>query len=458
MIKPRMMLPCLLLAACAHQGPAAPGVTAPLGSNGAYNLTYEAIACWIGPVWGDALGEPVEQRKLNAENRCLGAVRRVWTNDDKGHVERLRALEVTAVAELLARVDELGKGTLSDKERRDLVSLVREVAGAQRDNLWARRAADRIRIDESRQKPHTRITDDERAALDPLLKAASLRALYELDAGRYTADAHTLAILSAMDRLNVAGGLPRHVEIYAAEPVFTLLFHVPTLELESNPAIEIPPHVWIDYLVKAAANAGHPVPSIAAQTADRDLIGWAGMLDGISDQLAENSAQLSDHLKPVAAGTIRRLQAEAIADRNRFADLQARRSNERADLSGLKERGMANCPSAVPGASTRAVPLPDGVEVVVTASEPAQITEIRDRARRQATVSNHPAGLRPHTGIGSDTGEIGYCPVVLIDADVRAENVPTGARITVRPKDKANIAAVQKLTEERIDALHRTGP
>jgi hypothetical protein len=447
----------LFLAACAHQE-AKPTAAAPPGPNAAYDLTYQAIGCWLGPVWGDAIGEAVEQRKANADERCLGTVRRVWVNNDNTNVERLRAFEENAITDLVARVDELGKGTLPEKERHDLVSLLRHVAGAQRDNLWARRAADRIRLDESRQQPHQRITDDERKGMDALLKSESLRALLTLEAGRYTADANALGILSAMDRINVASGLPRHVEIFAAEPAFTLLFHTPAPEVAVDPAAPLGPHYWIDYLDKAAANAGHPVASTAAGGADRDLLGWAGMLDGIADRLAENRAQLSGHLKPVVEGTVRRLQAEAIGDRNRFASQQALRADQRVAMSGLKERGMANCPSAVPGATTHAEALADGVAVEVTASDPAQISEIRDRAHRQATVAHHPQGLRPHLGIGSDTGEIGYCPVVLIDTEVRAEDLPKGARITVRPKDKVNVTAVQKLTEERIDALRRTGP
>jgi hypothetical protein len=449
----------LFLAACAHESAKPTAAVPPPGPNAAHDLTYEAIACWLGPVWGDAISEPVEQRKENADARCLGTVRAVWANnDDKTNVERLRALESTAMQDLVAKVDELGKNTMAEKDRHDLVTLLKHVVGAQRDNMWARRAGDRIRIDESRQKPHQRITDDERKAMDPLLKSESLRSLLTLDAGRYTADAHALGILSAMDRINVATGLPRHVEIFAAEPTFTLLFHTSAPEVPPDPSAPLGPRYWIDYLDKAAANAGHPVPSTAAGGADRVLLGWAGMLDGIADQLAEKRAQLSDHLKPVVEGTIRRLQAEAIGDRNRYADQQTRRSSAREDLSGSKERGMANCPSAVPGATTRAVVLDDGVAVEVTASDSAQITAIRDRAHRQAAVAHHPQGLPPHLGIGSDTGEIGYCPVVLIDTEVKAEDLPKGARITVRPKDKVNVPAVQKLTEERISALRRTGP
>ncbi len=320
MKRPAALLVALLLAACAHQS----AITTVRAGTNSYDLAYLAIGCWFGPVWGDALGEPIEQREANAAQRCVQTVQQVWPRDPKGNLERLRALEPTAISQLLSRVDAQAQGVLDDHERRDLVNLLGDVAGAQRDNMWARRATDRIRLDESKQKPHDRISDDERAALDPLLKVASLTALYTLNAGRYTADARALAVLSAMDRLNISRGLPRHVEVYADEPVFSLLFGLLPAAVDPDPAQETAPHVWVEYLAKAAANAGHPVPSDAIRTADRDLLGWAGMLDGVADRLREGGAQLTDRLQPVVSGTIRRLQAQAIGDRNRFADQKSR--------------------------------------------------------------------------------------------------------------------------------------
>lgn len=444
----------LLMMMVQARAQAAPKTAAP-DARAAEDLAYEAIACWLGPVWGDAIGEPVEQRKANTEARCKDVVARTWgARDSKGDLERLRALEANAVADLLHRVDALAQGSAG---RADLVSLLRLTAGAMRDNMWARRAADKIKLDEKSARPHDRLLDDERAAADPLLKSESVRALLQAKAGAFGGDAHALGIFAAMDRINAAGGLPRHVEIYAAGPAFRLLFDVAPPDVPSDPGKPVAPHVWLDYLARVAAAAGHPLPDTAARGEERDRLAWAGMLDGVADRLEQTSG-VSTRLRPVVDGTVRRLRAEAIGDRNWFTEEQRRRAELRSDLSGKKERGMENCPSAVTGAHTRAVPLKDGVALEVTSSDPAQAAEIRARAQRQTAVARHATGRPPHTGMAGDTGAIGYCPVVVTDTVVSAEDLPNGARLIVRTKKQADVPALQRTTEERIDALRRTGP
>jgi hypothetical protein len=316
---------------CVSQtGHAAP----PQTPRSAHDLAYEAIACWLGPVWGDAIGEPIEQRKANAEQRCRDVVQQTWGDRDlKGDGERLRALESTAIADLTARVDALAKGKLSDDDRKALVSLVRVTAGAQRDNMWARRAADRIRLDETGKRAHQRLNGDEHTALDPLLKSEGLRALLTLDARRFTGDAHALGLLSAMDRVTMARGLPRHLEIYATAPAFQLLFGVAPPAMPADPTVEVLPRVWIGYLTRVAAGAGHPVPDSAALPKDRVRLAWASMIEGIADQLQRTAPRVTDTLRPVVDGAARRLKAESIADRNAFALEQRQRSTPRTDLS-----------------------------------------------------------------------------------------------------------------------------
>jgi hypothetical protein len=366
----------------------------------------------------------------------------------------LRALEQSAVADLLKRVETLAQGT---GEQRDLVNVLRLTAGAMRDNMWARRAADKIKLDEKSLRPHDRLLDDERAAVDPLLKTEGVRALLQAQAGSFTPDAHALGIFAAMDRINAAGGLPRHVEIYAAGPAFRLLFDVVAPVVPSDATKPVPPHIWLEYLARVAAAAGHPLPDTAARGEERDRLAWAGMLDGVADRF-EQTRGVSQRLRPAVDGTVRRLRAEAIGDRNWFTEEQRRRAELHGDLAGKKERGMQNCPSAVPGAQTKALQLKDGVALEVTSSDPARVAEIRTRAQRQTAVARHATGQPPHTGMGGDTGEIGYCPVVVVDTVVSAEDLPNGARLIVRPKTASDLQALQKMTAERLDAFSRTGP
>jgi TusA-related sulfurtransferase len=284
-----------------------------------------------------------------------------------------------------------------------------------------------------------------------------LRALIQLNDRGFSADAHALGILSALDRVKMARGLPRHVEIYATAPAFELLFGVAPPATPPDPTIEVLPRVWIEYLTRVAASAGHPVPDTAAQPRDRVRLAWAGMLEGSADKLLRDGAGASDTLRPVVEGAARRLTAEAIADRNAFAAEQRQRAAQHADLSGEKEHGMANCPSAIAGAATRTTDLKDGIAVEVTAKDPAVVAEIRRRAERQTEVAKHPT-KQPHTGAGGDTGEIGFCPIVLVGTTVTSENLPNGARLTVRTTDQANVRTLQQTTKERVDALRRTGP
>jgi TusA-related sulfurtransferase len=129
----------------------------------------------------------------------------------------------------------------------------------------------------------------------------------------------------------------------------------------------------------------------------------------------------------------------------------------RTDMSGAKERGMAHCPSTVPGATTKAEALPDGVQLTVTGSDPATVVEIRDRAHHQAFAALHP-GHKPHTGKGGGPGDIGYCPVVVVDSEVTATDLVDGAKITVKPKDPGNVGEIQKMTKERIEGLKQIAP
>jgi hypothetical protein len=115
---------------------------------------------------------------------------------------------------------------------------------------------------------------------------------------------------------------------------------------------------------------------------------------------------------------------------------------------------MANCPSAVEGAHTRAELLPDGVLVDVSADHKQQISEIQTRARRQMELSRR-RDQAPDSGLGSNTGEMGYCPVIVVGTVVTAQATPNGARITVRARNKQDAVTIQRLAADRIEALKK---
>jgi hypothetical protein len=321
--------------------------------------------------------------------------------------------------------------------------------------MWARRAAARVKVDLADERAD-KLTGDERQALEPLRAATALQNLHHLRAGKSTHDAHALAVVFAMDRLEIANGLPRPLRIDAAEPALRVLFGVaPPAAPQSGPVVA---GDWLDYLVAAATAAGHPI-SAAGLPKEQNLLAWGGVLAGIADALRRDQPEVSPELRPLVDGTVHRLDAESAANRDAVAAARSRQLAGRGDRAGLQEHGMAHCPSTVPGASTRLFRLSDGVALEVSASEPTAVADIHARARQQLAAAAHPASAGvAHTGGGTGVGDVGYCPIVLVDTIVTAEERPDGVRVTVKPKDLKNLTALFETTENRVDALRRASP
>jgi hypothetical protein len=110
------------------------------------------------------------------------------------------------------------------------------------------------------------------------------------------------------------------------------------------------------------------------------------------------------------------------------------RRNADENMSGRRELGMANCPSAVGGAITEVADLPNGVVVTVSApDDPIAAQEIRRRARFQLEIAEQPErGAIEHTGLGTGSGRYGYCPGMLENARFDVQWTADGARLFVR--------------------------
>ncbi len=111
---------------------------------------------------------------------------------------------------------------------------------------------------------------------------------------------------------------------------------------------------------------------------------------------------------------------------------------------------MMHCPSTVPGADTTIGDAPDAVVVTVTAANNEQaVTEIRSRAKHLAEVSvKNPSEVK-HDGEGDGGGGLGNCPVVLADTSITAEDVPNGAKLTVKPSKPADLAKLKQAVTDR---------
>jgi len=267
-------------------------------------------------MWADALGEEGEAKAKGIETRCHDLEQRVWGTEDRSHYEELRALGKDAVADVVARVDAAAKDDSIDGPRREaLVRVAAGLAEAERELAIARRAGDRVRRDLASEPE--KLTSDEVDAVMSLRAHAKLEKLYKLDAGSLTQEAHTLAILCALERLDVARGLPKHLKFYAVADVFELLFGVSVPDVPEDVGKRLVPGTWLRFLSDTATAAGHPVPGSATTPRERDALAWSGMLLGFADGLkagAEGIEPATD-LGKVATVVEHRLEAGFAAEK-----------------------------------------------------------------------------------------------------------------------------------------------
>jgi hypothetical protein len=283
----------------------------------AHKLVVLAASCWFGGMWADALGEQDQMKQAGVDGRCKQLEEKVWGADDKSHYEQLRALEQNALADVVAKVDDTAKGDAIDSARRDkVVKLVQALGDAQRELLTARRAGDRVKRDLDREPD--KLTSDEVGAVLPLRAHDKWQKLLELDAGDLSKESHALALMCALDRLEIARGLPKHLKFYAVADEFNVLFGVPVPDVPEDATKKLVPGTWLAFLADTAKAAGHPVPDKAKTPRDRDAMAWAGMLQGFSDKLkpdADGIAQTTD-LSKVATVVEHRLEAQFSAQQS----------------------------------------------------------------------------------------------------------------------------------------------
>lgn len=123
-----------------------------------------------------------------------------------------------------------------------------------------------------------------------------------------------------------------------------------------------------------------------------------------------------------------------------------------ANRSGKLQNKMANCPSAVPGAKTTIAMTSDGVDVTVTAREPAAERKIVELAEFHARTAPSASGTQ-HTGKGGGPARIGFCPTVHAGATVRASHVAGGVRVEIRASSPTQVSELQTVTKARASRL-----
>lgn len=267
-----------------------------------------AASCWLGGLWSDALGEKGDARASGIRDRCLEVIEDVGDSNAVSYYP-LRAVDSETVGRLADHVRSVAAKDAHDAPHgEELAALLGRVADAARDAVRARRAADVVKSDYD--APAT--ADDRRAAKKaaaPLLKEdAGLRALLA-HRGPYEADARALGLLMAVDRLEIARGLPKHLKTYATATALDEVFGVSAPELPDDAAAPIPTGTWLAYLTQAATAAGHPVPESVRDLGNREAFAWSGTLEGFADRL--RGVRPSSELAAVIARVVERLDDEA---------------------------------------------------------------------------------------------------------------------------------------------------
>jgi hypothetical protein len=277
----------------------------------AYALFIEAAGCWLGGQWGDALGERDQTKHAGEESRCRDLEKHVWSTEDTPHYEQLRALEMNAVADVLAKVEDTAKAEGADAARREaLVRLTSALADEQKELMLARRAADRVKRDLDREPE--KLTGDEVDAVARLRAHAKLDALLKFDAPGLSHQARALALLGALDHVEFARALPKHLKLYAVAEEFQLLFGVNIPDVPQDATKKLVPGTWLAFLTDTARAAGYPASADAKTPRERDAQAWAGMLEGLHDKLHAEADAIAPatELSHVVTVAMHRLEAE----------------------------------------------------------------------------------------------------------------------------------------------------
>ena len=287
----------------------------PAGSRPAgYKLGLLALSCWLGGPWSDAEAAPKERWPALDEQRCNDLVATVYGKPDRARFEQIREAEAGAVGDLVAKI----RATAPKDGAARTAKLFSDVAAAAHEGMLARRSADRVKIDYDAEAAEAKLTDNQkRAAKDLGAHVALDRLLVVTDPKG--ADRRAIGQLMAMDRMEIARGLPKQLKFYAVGAPFNRVFDAPPPPLTLKPTTLPTPGAWLAYLTDAASKAGHAPPAaiVGERKSDLEHAAWAGVMGGFEDRLRKSSTELPADAVPelshVLDATAARLASERAA-------------------------------------------------------------------------------------------------------------------------------------------------
>ncbi len=288
------MLLALALVACGHEASTSNGATTntaastPAGKSTrgpGYDLVIKSTSCWMGGLWSDALGEKEFERQANIEKRCKDLL--AYIAETPESYNTLRAVEPKIVTEIADRVK---KDAGKEESAGELVAMLQMTAEATRETLHARRAADKVK--EDAEKDRTQYAPDKVTASPELRKSEAVHALLGASLGGYTADAHAIGVLFAIDRMQIAHGLPKHLKIFVVGEPLKDIFGVAPPAVSDDGSMKVTPGLWLDHLQKVAAQSGRAVPPETKNLEDRETLAWNGVLDALGEKLVAASGDV----------------------------------------------------------------------------------------------------------------------------------------------------------------------
>lgn len=118
--------------------------------------------------------------------------------------------------------------------------------------------------------------------------------------------------------------------------------------------------------------------------------------------------------------------------------------------AGKHDAHMANCPTAVPGATVALKNVEGGIEISVTGKDDSAAKEIKARMAKlvEADKNEVDAGVK-HDRSGSGGGVYGRCTIVMRNTKLETADLPNGVKATVKAKDKSEVDWVRNETRDR---------
>lgn len=120
----------------------------------------------------------------------------------------------------------------------------------------------------------------------------------------------------------------------------------------------------------------------------------------------------------------------------------------------------AMCPMDVPGAKVAAADSPTGETVTFTTTSPDQVAELRQRVRAMSQMheGRHAHGVEAQgSAAGAPPGGGPGAAMMPPPATTSVEDVDGGARVTVTPKDPADLQKLQAAVRGHADQMQQQG-